>query len=210
MLEMMGWRVCLAATIKAGLEAASDHAPGSKDPLDLIILDMHLPIDEENIEIKDDGGVRFLKGYKLAPCPIVVFTAYPTFANCVAAIQAGAAAYIPKMRIGSEGGPEDLRETCERLLREREEEMKEVPPTRKWLEKNARELMQEFGSQWVAFADAKKVPNEAREGNFELDGVVLLAGGSYDDVRAKVIASPAILLAQPAILKVRGMRAGSQ
>jgi CheY-like chemotaxis protein len=209
LVEILGGRICKAANVREALGVAAEHTIDSEDPIDLIILDMHLPMSAEDPNILDDAGVRFLRQYRLAHCPIVVFTAYPSFANCVAAIQAGASAYIPKVSKDNEGGPEALCETCKRLLGNREQKEAAVPPTKEWIRRNRQRLGTEFDGKWLAFIDQAKLTKEQAEGLSVMDGLVLLVGNSYEDVRNQVIHSPAVLTAKPTILMVRGAQSGS-
>ncbi len=207
--KVLGCRSRTGGNVQDALRLASEHGPDSGDPVDLVILDMHLPIDPDHINVADDGGLRFLHQYKFTECPIVVFTAYPTFSNCVAAIQAGATAYVPKVKGDNEGGLDALRETCERLLRGADQAV-EVPPTRDWIERNHVQLTSKFNGKWVAFVPKEVVKSATVPQQLtELGGLLLLAGDSYEGVRAKIIELPSVLNAQPIILRVRGKGAPS-
>jgi CheY-like chemotaxis protein len=207
--RILGCRSCTAGNVQEALRLASEHSPDSGDPVALVILDMHLLIDPDHINVVDDGGLRFLHRYKFTECPIVVFTAYPTFFNCVAAIQAGATAYIPKVKRDNEGGPDALRETCEKLLRGADQAV-EAPPTRDWIGRNHVQLTSKFNGKWVAFIPKEVVKSaDVPQQLTELDGLLLLAGDSYEGVRAKIIELPSVLKAQPIILRVRGKGAPS-
>jgi CheY-like chemotaxis protein len=205
MADGLGCRVCKAGNIQEALQLAKAHAPDSDDPLDLIVLDMHLPVDAEHAtDVKNDGGVRFLHAYGLVRCPVVVYTAYPTFASCVSAILAGAIAYIPKTEKDKEGGPDALRDTWAWLLRERDDTAERVPPTREWIDRNYQELSKNFDGKYLALVDQMRLSEEEAAGRPIVDGLVLLSGDSYEDVRNQVIASPAMLKARPIIFMVRG------
>jgi CheY-like chemotaxis protein len=114
-------RIVSAADVDEACSIAEEHGPESKDPLELVVLDMHMPLDEEAIETVEDGGIQFLQRIIAMQRRVVVFTAYASFRNCALAIRAGASAYLPKMEQelyegGVEGGVDDLVETCKRLL----------------------------------------------------------------------------------------------
>lgn len=202
MFSQMGCRVVSASNVQEGTKLAAQHAPESDDPLDLVVLDMHMPLEEAEGRIAQDAGIRFLKEYRLSDCPVVVFTAYPEFSNCVDAVKAGATAYIPKTsRKNQEGGPDDLRETCRRLLFE-SNEPEEVAPTKKWMQENSEELARRYNGKWVAFVsmDMKGLNTEIGD---PLNGVLLIDGDSFDEVRRKVIDSSVVLGTLPPIFRVR-------
>ena len=215
MAETLGCRSIGAGTVQEAIQIAAEHGPDSDDPVDLAIIDMHMPYDEGSAAaIIEDAGTQCLQAitqlrhFRLLSFPCVVFTGYPSFSDCVAAAKAGADAYIPKVRRDNEGGPDALRETCERLLRS-DEQATEAPPTRAWIEKNHEWVTAQFNGKWVAFAASEAVEQAEIPGGVERDGVILLAGDSYVDLRKKVLDSPSVLRAHPAILMVRGKRAVS-
>ncbi len=114
-------RILKAADVAEACRLAVEHGPDSDDPLELVVLDMHMPLREDAIEAEHDGGIHFLKSILDIQRPAVVFTAYASFRNCTLAIRAGASAYLPKMSQevyegGREGGVDDLVATCKRLL----------------------------------------------------------------------------------------------
>jgi len=212
MAETLGCRSVGACTVQEAIQIAAEHDSDSDDPIDLAIIDMHMPFDEEDAtKIVEDGGTQCLQAiaqFRLLRFPCVVFTAFPSFTDCVAATRAGADAYIPKVRRDNEGGPEALRETCERLL-QNDEHVTEAPPTRAWIEKNHGWLTRNFNGKWVAFVSSEDVSGTDIPRDAEQDGVILLAGDSYEDVRAKVLKFPSALQAQPVILMVRGKQSAS-
>jgi hypothetical protein len=67
-------------------------------------------------------------------------------------------------------------------------------------------LTTKFNGKWVAFVSRDAVTDEDVLKERERDGLVLLAGDSYEEVRAKVLELPCVLRAQPSILMVRGRR----
>jgi CheY-like chemotaxis protein len=218
MARMLRCRSIGTGTVHEAIQEAAKHDPNGDDPVDLVIVDMHMPYDEtlkkdnEKTIIEEDAGTQCLQAIaqlKLLKCPCVVFTAYQSFGDCVAAVKAGADAYIPKVRRDDEGGPDALRETCERLLRSPEQGT-EVPPTRAWIEKHHEWLTAEFNEKWVAFVPKEAVQNAEVLREPERDGVILLAGDSFEDVRTRVVEFPSVLRAQPTILMVRGKRSASR
>lgn len=208
--KSLGCRSIGAGTVHEAIQIAAEHGSASADPIKLAIIDMHMPYDEKSMAALDSGtrcleAITQLKHLRLLDFPCVVFTAYPSFHDCVAATKAGAVAYVPKVRHDNEGGPDALRRICERLLR-KDEPTAEAPPTRDWIEKHHEWLASNFNGKWVAFVPAEQVQNEEIQCEPSRDGVVLLAGNSYEEVRARVVKYPCVLRTQPSILMVRGKR----
>ena len=122
-LARLSVRVLTAKDVYEALSIAMKQDAQSEDLPDLIVLDMHMPLDSDTTEIAADGGIQFLRACRLAGCPVVVFTADPSYQNCVGAVQAGAAAYLPKSSHDTyegnqEGGIDHLVAICRRLLEE--------------------------------------------------------------------------------------------
>lgn len=171
----------------------------AEKPLEIVVLDMHMPLHIDTTEVAKDGGIHFLKSVITAHCPVIVFTAYPNFRNCAAAIRAGAAAYLPKKsqdayKEGREGGMDDLIATCNRLLAEgRCEEPVSLPePDLEWVKHNYEWLCSQFGGQWVAFLESKKARDVGI--NVEQQGAYgVLASPSEDELR-KMLARQAVYL----------------
>ncbi len=180
----------------------------AENPLEIVVLDMHMPLHKDTTELAKDGGIHFLKSVITAHCPVVVFTAYPNFRNCAAAIRAGAAAYLPKQsqdayKEGREGGMDDLIATCTRLLAENNREEGAAPrvPDHGWLEENYEWLCDQFGGKWVAFLE----PRKALEVGVDVEqrGTYgILASRSEDELR-KTLGEKAVYLGSlPEILWV--------
>ena len=203
LVEAIGCRVCKASNVQEAAIEASRHGPKSSDPLDLVILDMHLPLDAMSATVaEDDGGIQFLLGYRFYRCPVVVFTAYPSYRDCVVAMKAGATDYILKVRVGNEGGPDALREACERILKPTQG-TEDAIPTRSWIEENHQWLGARYRGKWVAFVDKALGEHAKLQVDAERDGVLLLAGDSYEDVRERIQTSPEVLRSRPSLLLVQ-------
>jgi len=205
LVEMIGGRVCKAKSVEDAIQQGAKHGPQSSDALDLVILDMHMPSSPRDGDILDDAGTRCLQAIrqlKLRGCPCIVFTAFATFSDCVAAVRAGADAYIPKVQQGAEGGPEALREACLRLLKPQVQK-DDATPTRAWVEKNHEWLSGTFHGKWVAFVPKSNV--SLQEGRMlpERDGVVLLADSTYEALREIILNTPFALKTLPTILLVK-------
>jgi len=180
-------------TAKDTLEAcivAAEHDAHSEDPLDLIILDMHMPLHEGATKPADEAGIEFLRSNQLTECPVVVYTAYGSFRNCVRAVQAGAAAYVPKKLQeayrGPEGGIDDLVEVCRELLTKTAPNQTHLPADGHWLDKNYEWLCREHGDRWVAFVPASKAQSAGIAGT-ERSGVVVVSEESREGL-ARIIA----------------------
>lgn len=159
-LSRINARVLTATTVADACRLAVEHGEDSNDPLDLVVLDMHLPLHESTGAVASDGGIQFLRSAIPFRCPVVVFTAYPSFRGCTKAIQEGASAYVPKMAQdvyteGPEGGIDSLVATCRRLLEDSISEERAFPPRPEpaWIQRNFEWLRQQFGATWVAFID---------------------------------------------------------
>jgi CheY-like chemotaxis protein len=76
--------------------------------IDLVILDVHLPWQEDDGEVDVEGGVKLLcgplTGYRLLDprVPVIVSTAFPEIEDCVACMRAGAVDYVPKFQAAGE------------------------------------------------------------------------------------------------------------
>jgi CheY-like chemotaxis protein len=213
-LERIGARSVAASDVDGALRLIeSKFGPGSSDRLDLVILDMHMPLGASPGPIDEKAGVKLLNKvfglheYRLIDCPVVVFTAYGSFRNCVSAVQAGAAAYIPKAPLEDtgEGGLNDLLSNCKALLFPEATTASNVLPSSDWLRLHGKWLQDRFHGKWVAFCreqtaryvgftDTAKYPS--------LDGVVLLSGHSYEEVRSVVVTHPTLFEELPVIVEV--------
>jgi len=186
-------RILIAANVADACRVAAEK------PLEIVILDMHMPLHKDTTEVAKDGGIRFLKSVITAHCPVIVFTAYPNFRNCAAAIRAGAAAYLPKKsqeayKEGREGGMDDLIAACTRLLAEDrcEEPASPSVPNLGWLKENYEWLCSRFGGKWVAFLEPRKA--DAMDVDVEQRGAYgVLANPSEDELR-KTLAKKAVYL----------------
>jgi CheY-like chemotaxis protein len=203
----LGARVLKAKDVLQACMTVAEHAVGSGDPLDLIVLDMHMPLHDNTIRVAEDGGIRFLRSYRLVQCPVVVFTAYPSYENCVRALGAGAAAYVPKASLKkggtseTEGGLDALVDTCRALLEAGRVRQSHVPPDDQWLTKNYDWLKAHFASQWVAFVE----PARARAAGIafsECDGLALISSKSKERLERQMFTSLALLEDIPPIVQV--------
>jgi len=207
-LEKLGVRVLKADNLRKGLELASQHDPQSEDPLDLVVLDMQLPLtDKETVKPNVEAGVDFLHAYQLVDCPVIVFTAYASYENCVKSVKAGAAAYISKKKLKNglghlEGGLDAFLDRCQDLLRE--PGTPAIPPTHEWCVANSEWLGMRFPNKWVAFLEEEQASNAGLDADETRDGLALLADDSYEALRERVIACVGQVSQVPTILWARG------
>ena len=204
-LARLNVRVVKAKDVREACLVAAEHDAPSEDPLDLIVLDMHMPLHEDTKDVAADGGIQFLRSYELTTCPVIVFTAYGSYRNCVGAVEAGAAAYVPKMSHdtydGPEGGIDDLIETCRRLLEKPKTVETRLPPDDDWLSRNYDWLCREFGGRWTAFVH----PEPARVAGLtgiEHDGLLLKGDESADNLKRTIVAKLPLLGTIPPIVFV--------
>lgn len=166
-------RVLKAVNVTEACRIGAEHGSGSADALELVVLDMHMPLHDGTGHVAKDGGLRFLRSVVKLRCPVVVFTAWPDFRSCVSAIRAGASAYLPKMSQdsymeGREGGIDDLVATSRRLLEYAPPKSLAFPPLPDpmWIRENYEWLCKRFGGMWVAFLD----PRRACEAGIDIEG----------------------------------------
>lgn len=116
---------------------------------DLVIIDWRLK--------KEDSGYDVLKIleklFTYFPILKIVYTAYPTYDNCVKAMNAGSNHYIDK---NEKNSLEKLLNVSKELLRERKHIDKNVPDP-KWLEDHYDELAEKYPYEFIAFIDGKMV-----------------------------------------------------
>jgi len=206
----LGGRVLKASNVVEALRISAHHDSASPDPLDLIILDSCMSIAGDARRMVEDADIRTLamRGrYRLHLCPIVVFTAFPSYSHCALAVKAGADAYIPKRRTADNGeeavGVSALASECRRIL-DTQAHRVEVLPCAEWLYTNDDWLRGNFGGQWVAIVDS----STAEDAGLPLDqkcvkdGLMVVSCPSFEDVRRRIISSPALLRDPPSIFMV--------
>jgi CheY-like chemotaxis protein len=141
--------------------------------------------------IAPDAGIQFLRSFGIAKCPIVVFTAYPSYEDCVRAVNAGATAYLPKQEQEVyngrwEGGIDRLIDKCRTLLDKTRAVETRLPPDGPWLDRNYEWLREKFGGQWVAFVRAELARTAGITGA-EREGLVVVSENSKE-MLAQIIA----------------------
>ncbi len=120
---------------------------------DVVIIDWRFDPDES------DGGKKILKELnKSLPKIKIVYTAYPTFDNCVFAMKSGANNYIDKNRPKS----------TKILLNAVKEELKkftqdEHEPTSAWIAEHIEELQEKYTGELIAFINGKPVASSSKK-----------------------------------------------
>ena len=197
----LGARAVTAASIAGGIKQLSEHTRNTAEPAQLLILDMHMPESEAHVNVLADAGlqimrhIRALREYKLVDCPIVVFTAYPSYANCVESVKAGADAYVPKYleKPSDKSALDLLEEACKTVLKLAAQPGIAMPPSKEWLDRNYQWLLTAFPGYWVAFVSEEAARTVAIAGYVARDGVALVADDSYEAVRRQLLQVPAVL-----------------
>jgi CheY-like chemotaxis protein len=203
--EQMEAEVEVAGTIQEACQVALKHLPGSSTPLDLMTVDMRMPAVSSDTVPEETAGIEVLRTYRLIHCPMIVFTQWPSYENCIRAVQAGAAAYIPKIKEkrkqGDQGGFEELTNWCEKVLVRGAVPELPLPPDDQWLDRNCDWLATNCKGQWVALMDAGKV-KRVPPGAQIRDGLLILSAGAYEELRKAIVESPEVLGQSPAIVFV--------
>jgi DNA-binding NtrC family response regulator len=153
--------------------------------VDAVILDMKMP--------DETAGLRLLRAafhfdVARANVPIIVFTGYESYENCVAAVKAGAADYMPKGFVGTNTLRELVRR-CEAILEQQEEQ---EGADEQWFERNLPDLLRRFAGRRIAVLS----PKVARRGTVpeaeEIDGYMVLSASSFEELRNVLMKQPAI------------------
>jgi len=155
----------------------------------LAIFDMHMPTGKRSVKEITEEGVLLLNVLKdrfsfSSEGLVVVYTAYPSYQNCVKAIQAGAADYILKtaqtymepngQSIEAPWGPEYLIERCKSILAAKPER---IPPS-KWVENNRAWTQEHFKGKWVAIVKAETGKRCGLQGT-ERDEMMIIDDDDY-------------------------------
>jgi ActR/RegA family two-component response regulator len=185
-------RVITAKDVKSGINYLNTHDAHGEDPIDLAIVDMHMPRSEDSIDTDERAGILYLGftlRYMKSHCATVIFTAYPTYENCVEAVKNGAYDYIPKMTESGEKSNLDLLEAaCNKALSPREDPKHEVPSS-DWLARNYKWLCDQYGGKCVVLVaeeQAKAAGLISGKSEKVRDGLFVIFGDSYPDVRQQI------------------------
>lgn len=215
LLKSLGARVLKAGNLEQAIRVADKHAPQREgaDPLDLVVLDMHVPIGAKKLVDADEtAGIRFLEAIQvlrayslISPrCPVIVFTAYPSYENCVQAMKAGATAYVPKVTVDDDG-PERLDTLCRQILG-----AERVVPVAmdEWKRANLPWVRATFAGRWVSFVPEGAVRNIPLPRGVETaparHGVVVLHSRSYESLREVILVVRTVCLDLPLLVRIAG------
>ncbi|MEN6427278.1 MAG: response regulator [Phycisphaerales bacterium] len=184
------------------LIAASD----DRDPYKLVILDMWVPRSGKPQETADHSlGLTLLielqRAYGLIErgTPIIVFTNHDDYDDCVACIKAGAHSYIPKTPKLKPNSTNTrlLIERCRQLLYP----APEADLLDAWLRTNLARLVRDYAGQVVGLIPEEAAKTAKLHGK-PIDGFVLLSGGSYGEVRTKILRNKILRWERPRIIDV--------
>jgi ActR/RegA family two-component response regulator len=206
--------VTRAASLVEALEAARA-AADREAPFGLVVIDKSIPTHADGDPV-DNLGValaRAIYRFRLvAPgARLVVYTAFETYSSCVAAIKAGADAYVPKMR-GDDGfgGPEDLLAAC------RGEAPAEPPPpyrpSQAWLRRNVEALVAEHRGHWMIALPVDRFGDHTDQlaPCETLGDHVVVVRPERNELRDIILASPELVELMPQIALLSGRREGEE
>lgn len=181
------------AAVDAVLEAASQ-----KRPFNLVIMDLWVPRTEAE-EINREFGLEFLLEniyFQVLPygTPVMVFTAFPSYENCVRCIRAGAIDYLPKV-IAEGNAVERLLASCRRVLFP---EFRENERTA-WVRAHAAQLRSRFAGKFVGLI-AESVGRKAELKEEPLDGYMLLDAVSKREIGERMVQNPILRWEKPYIV----------
>jgi len=202
-LSKLPARVDVAYDGNAAMDCLLDRGAQS-DPYDLLILDMCAPVDLGK-EVDGRLALKLLtelaRDYQLLRpgTPIIIYTQYPSYPNCVECISAGATDYIDK------AGDPDTGEPGIRILFGRCRDIlypeRQPDRLRQWLDEHLIDLIREQGGWIVALVD-HDVAKEARIVGTEMGGYVLISGTTYQEVRDQIMRNRILRWRQPRIINV--------
>jgi DNA-binding NtrC family response regulator len=189
--EQNGFKVLEADSIGDALALLREHV------IDAIILDMKMP--EDTGASDEAAGIRVLRaashfGLAKTTMPILVFTGYESFPNCVSAIRAGAWDYIPKGILGVN----TLREIV-RLCRRAIEECRSPPEPvdEGWLVRNYESLSRQFGGKRIAVLPLTKAHDAGVVESVQMDGCKVIATETFEELCERLMRNPAVRDSRP-------------
>lgn len=205
----------IAPDLAKGLEISEKHSSGSEEPIKLVILDMRFPTSTGD-KIDERNGLNFLNIDNLydfldRSTPVIIFTAFEDYDDCVSAIKSGAYYYLPKKDPkGIKNNSQRLLDMCRMLLfPEKEEGMeldKKGSPNQEWFDEHHLEIRNKYPGKYVVFlpveiAAARDEPSISFQ---ELKGFRILASGSYETLRRYIFGHPPVRELMPIIVYVEG------
>ena len=156
-----------------------------RNDIDAVVVDMRMP--------EELDGLRLLRaalhyGIGRPSTPVIIFTAFESFENCVDSMKAGASDYIPKSACGENTIGKVVRR-CIALIKEASGAEEPVGP---WLMKNYKDLVSEFGGQRIAVLAGNVAGCCAAHGAKEIDGHFVLSAPSYEELRDVIMRYPQV------------------
>jgi CheY-like chemotaxis protein len=148
-LKRLPSNVDLAATGDEAIRLIINKA-AQQSVYDLVLLDKRVPRTageavDENFASAAQSTIQTLFGL----VPIIIFTAFPSYPDCIDAIRAGAVNYIPKTDpLTSANNTEYLFNCCKKLLYP--ESTKTEDPITRWFQSNLSLLIEKFSGKVVA------------------------------------------------------------
>ena len=209
LLEPLDCRLEMRETLDEAFEFADAHDAESNDPIDLVILDWRVP-DKADGAVDVKGGAAYLRRYNFLPrtAPIIVFTAYPNYDECIEVINEGADYYLPKSEPGGVDNSQKLLDKCKELLKKPEERIEKEgkgAPSDEWFERNHEAVREQHAGNFAAFILASETfsvdPAVSVE---ELDGVKILGAKTHNELRRCILGDSTLRQLQPLIVHIEG------
>jgi len=217
LLKPLDVRLEIAPDLSKGLKIAEKHPFGSKEPIRLVVLDMRFPSSADD-KVDEKNGLNFLNIDNLydfldRSTPVIVFTAFEDYDDCVSAIKGGAHYYLPKTDPkGVKNNSQRLLDMCRKLLfpepeNARRTEVDETgSPNQEWFDEHHLEVREKYPGKYVIFLP-KRIPalgDEPSASSEEIDGVRILASDSYKKLRSYVLRHPPVRAIMPIIVCIEG------
>lgn len=187
---------------EAAMDSLLDEST-SEDPYRLLILDVRVP-KVEGDSVDERLGINLLYGLleqqnslSLLPAgtPIVVYTAFPTYLDCVECVRRGAADYIPKTDLDTDANNVEL---LDRRCRELAYPVQPAPSEVKiWLDKNRDKLVREYGGGFVGLVRRDLDVELPIVGDF-----AVLKGETYGEVRHRILSDRVLRWEKPSIINI--------
>ncbi len=210
LLESFKVKFLVASTIAEGLNIAKEFSKKPSNLIDLVILDMRIPF-KKNTKTDHKGGIKFIKlqlyNFFHNTPPIIFFTAYPNYDQCIEAIKDGAYYYLPKSsHIPGVNNSERLMKMCgEILCKEKIKAKHKKQPDEGWFKRNHMKVRERYSKKYVAFVATDKKLKILKPIKMEkLDGVKILISNTYEKLRQCIIEDEHLINILPLIVYIEG------
>lgn len=201
LLERLPARVSIARSGNEAVDFLLSQERG-KDPVDLIIVDMHLPKTPGG-EIDRKLGIKLLidmnRQYNLFPesAAVIVFTAHEDFDDCIQCIREGADYYLPKVDLKEDRSNIDrLFDHCQTLLYPRSGKSK----LDEWLDRYLPELGTRLHGKVFAPIEAAVAEDCKVEGAEFYEDYAILVADEFDQLRKRILGDKALRWLVPPIM----------